>query len=297
MTASDYAAITIASSATQVDSSFNLVRGNTITGGNTVTGTEGQISIFGNAHRNRINANTLVNSGSHGIVVHGSLSGDASQAGNNEISNNIVNGADKHGIYLAGTAGTSVVGNRVHEASGESAGTYNAYSIGPDTVTATADTGATFIANRASDSSSTRAAFNIDSSAPTPTSLTLYANHFPELSGGFAISNSGNVVYRQDGQLPNIVGTFTAADATPNIATARYWQTADTTTYTAFDGGIQGDLVYIIFKHTAAIDFTQATLNGNGGVSWTARVGDMAIGVNVDGTNWYFNIVTLDTDT
>ena len=92
----------------------------------------------------------------------------------------------------------------------------------------------------------------------------------------------------------NAVSTFADADATPSIADADVFKTANTgsTTITALDGGITGKTVVVIIGDAnTTIDFTGTTLIGNGGVDWSPASGDHMTCV-FDGTNWYCDVTT-----
>lgn len=78
---------------------------------------------------------------------------------------------------------------------------------------------------------------------------------------------------------------FGTTDATPSVSGGTVFETADTTTITAFDDGVEGQKIIVLFKHAVTVDCTGTTLTGNGGSDISAASGDWLEAVN-DGTNW-----------
>lgn len=143
--------------------------------------------------------------------------------------------------------------------------------------------------------------------------------NFMEIIGVDAGTSHGIHEYRKDfwnwknishleGAL-NVSGTttarpsaFTDGDTTPDIGGLLFWKTANTapTTITAFDNSIS-DAAGIapdtsshatrwffflqIDDNNTTIDFTQSTLEGNGGQAWTGRQGDVLFCFRMAGTS------------
>jgi hypothetical protein len=81
---------------------------------------------------------------------------------------------------------------------------------------------------------------------------------------------------------------FAANDATPDVSAGTYFATANTgaTTLTAFDGGTQGQWIWVeIDDGNTTVDFSGTTLKGNGGVDWSPANGDV-MHCRFNGTNW-----------
>lgn len=86
--------------------------------------------------------------------------------------------------------------------------------------------------------------------------------------------------------------SFTDEDATPDVDGAVCWRTLNTspTTITRFDhanndDGLKHLFILLIDDANTTIDFSQSTLEGNQGVSWTAKKGDMLLCVRGGGTS------------
>ena len=93
------------------------------------------------------------------------------------------------------------------------------------------------------------------------------------------------------GKMSEVVG-FANMDATPDVGDGNFFKTANThaTTITMFDGGSDGQIIYVIIGdiHTT-IDFTGTNLKGNSGADWTPTANDHLVCIS-DGTNWYCSI-------
>lgn len=94
-----------------------------------------------------------------------------------------------------------------------------------------------------------------------------------------------------DPRMPNLA----LNDATPSVAVGGRrmsfkTQSAVPTTITAFDDGVIGQEITVLFADAnTTIDFTGTTLKGNIGVDFAGAVGDIMTGI-FDGTNWYFQV-------
>ncbi|MBI2401109.1 MAG: hypothetical protein HYV23_08675 [Deltaproteobacteria bacterium] len=94
-----------------------------------------------------------------------------------------------------------------------------------------------------------------------------------------------------DPRMPNLA----LDDATPSVAVGgkRHsfkTQSVNPTTITAFDDGVVGQEITVIFADAnTTIDFTGTNLKGNGGVDFAGAAGDVMTGI-FDGTNWYFQV-------
>jgi hypothetical protein len=85
---------------------------------------------------------------------------------------------------------------------------------------------------------------------------------------------------------------FTDGDATPDVGGGNVFKTANTgaTTITMFDGGTNGQIIWVIIGDVnTTLDFTGTNLEGNGGVDWTPTTNDHMI-CAFDGTNWFCTI-------
>ena len=85
---------------------------------------------------------------------------------------------------------------------------------------------------------------------------------------------------------------FSDMDATPDVGDGNFFKTANThaTTITMFDGGSDGQIIYIIIGDThTTIDFTGTNLKGNNGADWTPTTNDHLACIS-DGINWYCSI-------
>lgn len=90
----------------------------------------------------------------------------------------------------------------------------------------------------------------------------------------------------------NIPVAFADTDATPLVTNNNVFYTANTvaTTITDFDGGGEGQVIYVIIKDAnTVIDFTGTNLKGNAGVDWSPTTNDSMMCV-YDGTFWYCRI-------
>lgn len=84
---------------------------------------------------------------------------------------------------------------------------------------------------------------------------------------------------------------FTGADATPDVSTALHWITADTTTYTDFDGTpVDGQQLWIYCAHAATFDLTSSGIEAyNRTTDLIATVGFVAVLIYEDNdSQWKF---------
>lgn len=101
------------------------------------------------------------------------------------------------------------------------------------------------------------------------------------------LNANGNVI--SNAIHTHTVTAFADQDATPSVASATVFRTANTvaTTITAFDSGAAGQIIWVLINDTnTTIDFTGTTLRGNVGVDWSPTTGDHLQAV-FDGTNWH----------
>ena len=72
---------------------------------------------------------------------------------------------------------------------------------------------------------------------------------------------------------------FTAADATPDVSTATFWRTVDTTTITGFDGSpVDGQMLVVYCGAATVFDLTSSEISAsNRTTDYTATVGDILI--------------------
>ena len=77
------------------------------------------------------------------------------------------------------------------------------------------------------------------------------------------------------------VGTFTASDATPSVATGNIWETdTGTLAITGFDGGYHGQKIYVLSKGAITFDVTSTTLKG-GSTDLVTASGDMTVWIYI----------------
>jgi len=81
------------------------------------------------------------------------------------------------------------------------------------------------------------------------------------------------------------VVTFTAADATPSVAKGHIFKTADTTTYTDFDDGVDGQEFWLVADHAATVT-NGANIKTSTGSNKTLTVGVLYKFLSVGGV-WY----------
>lgn len=95
----------------------------------------------------------------------------------------------------------------------------------------------------------------------------------------------------------NIV-TFADEDATPSVANASVFKTANTTStaITMFDDGKTGQRIEVIIGDSyTTIDFTGTNLKGNDGADWSPDQNDRLSGT-YDGTYWYCDVGMTTSD-
>ena len=88
------------------------------------------------------------------------------------------------------------------------------------------------------------------------------------------------------------VVAFTSTDATPSVAAGTVFRTANAsaTTITMFDGGSDGQFIFVIINDAnTTIDFTGTQLSGNAGVDWSPTTNDHLEAVYYNG-RWYCRI-------
>lgn len=119
--------------------------------------------------------------------------------------------------------------------------------------------------------------------------------HGDRMSGGYGTGDYfSHAVWTSGGasMLVNTIQALTANSATPSVANASLWRTANSsgTTVTALTNGVTGQSITVLIGDAnTTIDFTGTTLKGNNGVDWTPASGDHMT-CTYDGTNWYCNV-------
>jgi len=86
--------------------------------------------------------------------------------------------------------------------------------------------------------------------------------------------------------------SFADMDATPDVGDGNFFKTANphATTITMFDGGSDGQIIYVVIGDThTTIDFTGTNLKGNAGADWTPTTNDHLVCIR-DGNNSYSSI-------
>jgi hypothetical protein len=129
----------------------------------------------------------------------------------------------------------------------------------------------------------------IEDSADSNNKKMVQVGNLPS-SGGDVTSVLGDTT----GDVPLLfqdASAFTGSDATPDVSTALHWITADTTTYTDFDGTpVDGQQLWIYCKHAATFDLTSSGIEAwNRSSDLTATVGFVAVLIYEDDDNqWHF---------
>lgn len=193
--------------------SSNIVT-NCVSGGNV---TSGAIGIFGYTDSALIIGNTITGSSAKGIVVDGT---GVITNKNTVITGNIVNYSALIGIDLIACVGGAITCNKVFESSTTSAGTYSNIRLVSDGTTATSDIIVT--GNHSAGATYARSAFQLNSTAPTPSNVAAYGNQFDlcnltsvELNGVVCPIDS-RLMFRQDSVTygPITSGSYVTANYT-----------------------------------------------------------------------------------
>ena len=91
------------------------------------------------------------------------------------------------------------------------------------------------------------------------------------------------------------VGVFTAADATPSVATGNIWETGGSVTITTFDDGVIGQIITVISRHAVTYDVGGTNLKA-GSANIVTASGDVTTWV-YNGTDWFLiNFMDVSTD-
>jgi hypothetical protein len=92
---------------------------------------------------------------------------------------------------------------------------------------------------------------------------------------------------------PHAFISMTDGDATPDVSVSMNLLTANTnpTTITDFDGGYDGQKIYVVFSDAqTTIDFTGTNLHGNGGVDWSPGSDDHMVCAKMGSSDWYCDV-------
>jgi|GEM_PF-4538961 len=235
---SDYESITLNSTGIQPANTDNEIIGNTVVGCcAAIPGVStGGISIFGHASANLIALNTIRASKGCGIKIDGTGFPDLADT---QIKNNTIISADYIGIDILAGVGGALVGNTVKESSSAAAGTHSNIRMVSDATTASSDW--LIEGNKSSGITYARSAFQLNATAPTPSSLKVFGNKFDTCN--LTDVELGGVVCSIDGRLRFAQAAVTFGP----IANG-----ASLSTGYSIDGVASGDLVTV--SHTSNSD-------------------------------------------
>lgn len=222
--------------------------------------------------------NIVESSGRHGILVRG--------ATNPIISNNIINGwstatTGQYGMKIIASDDASVTSNKF-------------YFAQTDTTSICLDLqqcARPFVAINTFRVTSARSAIRLNTTATATSNAMLLLN---ETSGTFDTSALENSTQSSSFAVtPGLVrspGTYTAADTTPSVADGvNYLSITNTgaTAITAFDDGIEGQILTLVFNdnYTTITYGTYLKLVG-GSASFTGSANDTLVLINVGANIW-----------
>ena len=179
----------------------------------------GAMGIYGKSANAIIANNIVAGSGSCGIVLDGTGSGGDLQ--NTIISGNHISASALIGLEVMGATAGEIIGNKIYESSTSSAGTYSNIRLVSDGTTGTS--GFLVSGNHSAGPTSSRSAFQLNSTAPTPTNLTVTGNQFEacnlttiELSG-VVTPIDGRIMFRQDSVAYGPITDGESANATYTV--------------------------------------------------------------------------------
>lgn len=179
----------------------NIYTNNTVTSSATVGSFPiGSMGIYGKSANAIIANNIVAGSGACGIVLDGTGSGGDLQ--NTIISGNHISASALIGLEVMGATAGEIIGNKIYESSTSVAGTYSNIRLVSDGTTGTS--GFLVSGNHSAGPTYSRSAFQLNSTAPAPTNLTITGNKFEacnlttiELSG-VVTPIDGRIMFRQD---------------------------------------------------------------------------------------------------
>lgn len=170
----DYDCIPVYSSDAQPACDQNIIAFNTLSGSvAAAVVTSGAIQLFQNVTNTLVMGNIIYGSGGNGIMVDATSS---TKCKNNRIIGNTVVNSGFIGIDVKAMQGGEVCNNDIRESSQSAAGTYSNLRLISDGTTKTSDL--LISGNRSTGTTAARSAFQINSTAPTPTGLKVYGNKF-----------------------------------------------------------------------------------------------------------------------
>ncbi len=108
----------------------------------------------------------------------------------------------------------------------------------------------------------------------------------------FGGTNSLGALKTEPDEIQTTIPSLEDGDSTPSVYKAFTLKTVNTTptTISNFSDGVVGTSYKVIIADAnTAFDFTASNLKGNGGVDWSASVGDHMSCV-YDGTDWYCDV-------
>lgn len=160
----------------------------------------GAMGIYGKSGNAIIANNIIAGSSSCGIVLDGTGSGGDLQ--NTIISGNHISASGLIGLEVMGATGGEIIGNKIYESSTASAGTYSNIRLVSDGTTGTS--GFLVSGNHSAGPTYSRSAFQLNSTAPTPSNLTITGNKFEQCNlttielSGVVTPIDGRIIFRQD---------------------------------------------------------------------------------------------------
>lgn len=160
----------------------------------------GAMGIYGKSANAIISNNIVAGSSSCGIVLDGTGSGGDLQ--NTIISGNHISASGLIGLEVMGATAGEIIGNKIYESSTSSAGVYSNIRLVSDGTTGTS--GFIISGNHSAGPTYSRSAFQLNSTAPTPSNLTITGNRFEQCNlttielSGVVTPIDGRIMFRQD---------------------------------------------------------------------------------------------------
>ena len=234
----------------------------------------GSMGIYGKSGNAIIANNIVAGSGACGIVLDGTGSGGDLQ--NTIISGNHISASGLIGLEVMGATAGEIIGNKIYESSTASAGTYSNIRLVSDGTTGTS--GFLVSGNHSAGPTYSRSAFQLNSTAPTPSNLTITGNKFEQCNlttielSGVVTPIDGRIMFRQDSVSYGPIADGASANAT----------------YTVY-GAEQGDICTVshvnsvagvsLFAAATAADTVVVTASNLSGGSETISSGALRIDV------------------
>jgi len=179
----------------------------------------GAMGIYGKSANAIISNNIVAGSGSCGIVLDGTGSGGDLQ--NTIISGNHISASGLIGLEVKGATAGEIVNNKIYESSTSVAGTYSNIRLISDGTTGTS--GFLISGNHSAGPTYSRSAFQLNSTAPTPSNLTITGNRFEQCNlttielSGVTTPIDGRIMYREDSIAYGPIADGASANATYTV--------------------------------------------------------------------------------